>query len=230
MASIAVNPHSNDAALRKSGTGTFSSVRSGSTATSVISAASTTYGPQADNASDGSNYSFDRVVMPFDTSGMAGGVATSATLGVYVTYSEGSGAPPNLSIFLDLVAVNLASAPTIATSDWANVVIGTRCAGQLNFVDGGTGAKTFTLNAAGLAAINATGYTTFAVVMGNDYEASANSPDNLAYSPFYTTATLYSSSGTTPPLLTVTYTPATPAAPPLRRRDTALLPFYSFPD
>lgn len=220
MATLTVTPHTNDAGLRKTGA-SFAAARGGTTASSIVSASATTLTAQVDNASDGSTWVFDRAVLPFDTSGLgAGATVTAATLDLNVTalYSaEGT-------CYLDLVGVSLASAPTVATTDWQYISMGTALATRISFST--TGVKTFTLNAAGLAALNKTGFTTFAVVVGNDYSNNESSPNELVGYPYgvYTYVTFNTAdAGSNRPTLTVTYTPApAPSASTVRRRPRGL--------
>lgn len=227
MATLTQTPHTNDAKLRKNGGGTFAGVRGGTTATSIQDAGATTVAAQVDNQSDFTNFYFDRPVLPFDTSAIgSGGTVTAGTLDVNVTASSSPG-----TVYIDLVAINLASPPTIATTDWQYVGT-TQLATRLSFASGFTGAKTFTLNSSGLAAINKTGYTGLCIVMGNDFANSDSSPQNLGfgYAPYYTYCLISSAdAGSNLPTLNLTYTTPGASLAPVRR-DTRLLPFYSFPD
>lgn len=221
MASYSGNPHTNDAGLRSNSAVSFAACRAGATL-SVISAGSTTTGPQVDDTP--SAWYFDRYVMPYDTSTLGtGATVTAGTLDFYVS-AIGS-FTTGLTHYLDLVAVNLASAPTIATGDWSNVVIGTACATRLSMPDSTTGVtKTFTLNASGLAAVNGTGYTTFAIVMGNDFSNSNTSPFNQPGTYSYMTCNT-SNAASNKPLLSLTYTPGATAGPVrTRRRPRGLYP------
>lgn len=221
MASFTGNPYTGDATLRSYSTTSFAACRAGSGTLSVISSSATSAGPQVDNTA-GAFY-FDRYVMPFNTSSLGSGASVSAgTLDVYVNLIGGYLA--GYTHYLDLVAVNLASAPNIATGDWSNIVIGTACATRLSMADTTAGVtKTFTLNAAGLAAISATGYTTFAVVVGNDFTNSASSPVNLPLLGYTYMNCNTANAASNKPLLSLTYTGgATPSSPSRRRRPSGL--------
>lgn len=227
MATLNANPKTSDASLRKSST-TFAGAHDGSTASSVIQASSGTLTTQVDGASDYTNYGVDRIVLPIDVSALgSGATVTAGTLAVNVS-AFGS---PGGTAYLDLIAISLADVNSIAVGDWASCVAnyGTQCATRISFSS--TGVKTFTLNAAGIAAVqaNRTGTVVFAVIMGNDQANSITSPDTLYSSPFYTYTNIDSATGTSPPLLTVTYT-APAGGSQFQRRDRAMLPFYSFPD
>lgn len=223
MASYSGNPHTNDASLRSVAT-SFANAKSGSGTLSVISAASTTTGPQVDAASDFTNYYIDRYVMPYDTSSLgSGAIASAGTLEIYINLIDAL--PASGTCYLDLVAVNLASAPTIATGDWSNVVIGTACATRLSMASGAPGAKQFVLNASGLAAVSVTGYTTFAVVMGNDFSNSVSSPSNLSANSYTYMNCNTSNAGSNKPTLNLTYTPGVlPGTVRPRRRPLGLYP------
>ena len=176
MATLTQTPHTNDAYLQKTGASTYAAVRGGTTATSLVGAAATSVQAQVDNQSDFTNFYFNRIVLPLDTSAIgSGGTVTAGTLDIYVNACLSPG-----TVYVDLVAINLASPPTIATTDWQYVGT-TQLATRLSFASGFTGAKTFTLNAAGIAAINKTGYTGLCIVMGNDYAGSDSSPQNLGF-------------------------------------------------
>lgn len=225
MATLAVNP-TYDAALRKASAASWAAARSGTTADSIISAAATTLSCQAD-ATAGA-FLLDRPVLVFDTSPIAGGTITAATLAINITGGDAPGAGPNA--FVDLVEFTPANPASIATSDWQYIdTAGLNIANELNYNEGFTGTQTFTLTSPA-AHVSPSSYTCFAILQANDLfdqvnAAWLNITGTYAYHEFNTT-----NAGSNKPLLTVTYTPATPAAPPLGRRDSALLPFYSFPD
>lgn len=214
MPTIAPNPNTSDGVLRKSAT-TFAGAHDGATASSVISAAATSLTAQVDNKSDATNYYVDRIVLPFDISALGGGATvTAATLDVNVTAIGG----PAGATYMDLVAVYPADYDSLAVGDWQHIVSNytTQLAARLSFST--TGVKTFTLNAAALVILQARiagspspGRVAFAIVMGNDQANSVSTPTNLAL-PAYTYVTIHSSTGGTPPVLTVTYTPGTTPA------------------
>lgn len=231
MASYSGNPHTDDATLRSVAT-TFANARSGSGTLSVISGSATAAGPSVDAQSDWSNFYIDRFVMPFDTASLGvGAVASAGTLSFYVNGLE---SPDVANTQLDLIGYTLASAPTIATSDWGSAGT-TQLATRLSFAPGTTGTQTFTLNASGLAYITGAAYTVFAIVMANDYANSPSSPTDIdghfgaSYS--YMSCNT-ANAGSNKPTLALTYTPGTPpgAPTPLLRRDRSILPLYSFPE
>lgn len=225
MSSIAVNPNTSDAFLRTTGA-SFAAVRGAATGT-VTSAAATSIQAQIDNDS----FLCDRPLMCFDTSAIDDAATIdSATLTIYVTggYARGGG-----DIYLELVTASPADPTSLASGDYDSFGT-TRLAPQINVYPASGQTYTFTLNAAGLAAINKTGYTSFFVVMGNDFANSTTSPSDLTigfpFSNRYTYAAFNSGdAGSNKPLLTVNYTLPSGGVPGIRR-DVRLHPLYSFPD
>lgn len=215
MASYTGNPNAADAVIRSNSAASWAAMRAGANL-AVISAGATTGGAYIDETVGA--YYGDRLILPFNTAALgSGAVASAGTLDFYLNLI---GSPVGgHTHYIDLVKVNLASAPSIATGDWSNIVIGTQCATRLSFAHGYTGAAQFVLNAAGLAAVNGGGYTTFALVMGNDYSDSQTSPTNLYDAGWYSYFNCnMSEASSNKPLLSLTYTPGATAGPVRTRR------------
>ena len=112
-------------------------------------------------------FTFDTASLPDDA------VVTEATL----TFT-GSGAVTGSNGSVDLVAGTPASPTSIVAADF-NDVGTTLLANQIALGSwNGSGSNVFTLNAAGLAAINLTGYTTFALRHSSDRLNSSPGSDN----------------------------------------------------
>lgn len=137
----------------------------------------------------------NRGFLTFDTSDLPDNmVATAAKLKLRGTSVVGTvGA-------VCLVASNQASPTTLATSDYS-LVGTTEFASRINISSWNTsGYNEFTLNAAGLAAINATGYTKFALRHSSDLDnSSPASPAAASYYPVERTGT------SEDPVLEITY-------------------------
>lgn len=144
-------------------------------------------------------YNIRRAFFALDTSSVGAGVVTAGTFKVYIDaiYSGGS---------LCLVAGSQASTSGLTGTDFDNVG-STELASRIT-ISGITapGFATFTLNAAGLAAINGSGYTKFAIVHSRDLDNSA--PGSGVYEGALATYSEYTGSSRDP-VLDLTYTTAT---------------------
>lgn len=212
MGSVAVNPHTSDAQLRATGAVSLSATRNAATANSVIGVSGTGLTVMVDNT--GGAYYVDRALFAFDTSAIPDAATiTSATLEIYV--SAGS-SPAGLDIYLDLVTAAPADPTSLVVGDYDSFGTTRLTASSLNVWPATGTARTFTLNAAGLAAISKTSYTSLFVIMANDFENSTTSPTNLYTSWSY--ATLNSANAASnKPLLTVNYSEAGGSAARRRR-------------
>lgn len=171
------------------------------------------------------NHYIGRLFLPFDRAEINGDI-TAATLRIY---SVATNKHTTVGGSLYLVASTQASLTAISTGDFTAV-------GSTALSDttptvasmGGSAYTDFALNAAGITHVASSGK--FAIRHGNDLNnvvpAVEASPPSL-YDDLYG---YYLGNGSNMPELVVTYTPAPAGAALPRRRDTALLPFYSFPD
>jgi hypothetical protein len=143
-----------------------------------------------------SNYRICRSFLTFDTRALDGGIVTAATLALV---------PDPSYLHADNVALQTHATTTplaYAATDWATANFGSECATRLAFST--SGAKTYTLNATGLAWIKTGGYTVFGLRKAADV-------DNVTpTSEIGTKPRIYGSQNATEsnrPLLTITYTP-----------------------
>lgn len=208
MPTITRNPSTSDAYLRGTGSSAFSTVRNQATGT-VTGAAANDLIAQVDTSSGSGPWTFDRPLLAFDTSAIPDdATADSATLAIYVS---GGSAPGGLDIYLDLVTAAPADPTSIASGDYDSFGTTRLTASSLNVYPASGQTYTFTLNAAGLAAINKSGYTSFFIVMANDFNNSPTSPSDLTAflfpTRYYTYAQFNSgNAASNKPLLTVNYT------------------------
>lgn len=145
---------------------------------------------------NGTTYAIYRSFFPFDTSAIPDSeTIASATLTLYPNGVCADGVQPGY-----LVAGTQASTSSLSTSDYNKVGSAALSDNTCDFYDGFPNGKTFTLNAAGLAAISKTGYTKLAVREGRDFNDVA--PTTITYAQIATSA--HSTPGYRP-LLTVNY-------------------------
>jgi len=149
--------------------------------------------------------------MGFDTAPLLDGCTiTSATLTLryYDKKNDLTGATPALAV----VAATLLSHAVIASADYSSAGT-TLLSDSIAYASWTTGDKVFTLNAAGLAHINKTGYTDLCICEVNYDIADRLDPGNHD-PPWIASNVMYMSwvgTGSTPkPYLTVNYDPPVP--------------------
>lgn len=153
--------------------GTWTTVRSAATGTSVDDTSSTIAAPYSNTSAGGSTY-IDRLFLPFDTSGLPNDAELwSATVSFVpdVVYASGS---------LCLVAGTQASTSALATADFDAVGSTELAYNRIPCSSMVAGTRyTFRLNAAGLAEVSKTGFSKFAVRtsydLDNTYAAATES-------------------------------------------------------
>lgn len=209
--------------------GTWANVVSGTGTTKTVSYVATTgllvYGDVGTTYADPTDYNY-RAFLPFDLSSLSGATITAATLNVYISAKDIQGAFGS-SIYV--VTCGQASLTALATTDY-NLSMGTTSLTTTNPTCSGLTTSAYlslTLNASGLAALTPGGSAKLCVRNSVDFNGSA--PVAYGFTSNYDSVTFQTSEGTNKPYLDITYTLPSGGAP-LLRRDTRLIPFYSFPD
>jgi hypothetical protein len=195
MASKTINVEY-DAHIQSTAT-TWATARSGN-GLSVV-AANTTIQVRADQVSS-SDWRVNRAFLMFNTSSLGSGAKVN-TCSLVLNCQRANG-----SRTVNIYGATPASNTVIATSDWGN--IGTTAFASAQTISS-TGAKTFTLNASGIANINPTGYSRFSIRNSSDYDNSAPSNDGSGDPQFYALE-----NGSNYGYLSINYTPG-PAGSPL---------------
>jgi len=156
-------------------------------------------------ASQLTSRSIGRIFIPFDTSGLPdGAIISDVTVTINVTNVAGSGV-------FHIVESTQTDPTALADADFDNIPGATGTMTSLGSVSiSSTGAKVFTLNAAGIALINKTGYTKLALVEENDLNNTDPNPSDHRIS---VNMTENATSGNRP-LITVTYTTTSPSVSP----------------
>lgn len=148
----------------------FANVRAG-TGTKTASSAASTMRVECDTKGvDFVNYNMKRAFLAFDTSGIgAGATILGGKLTLKVNGSIVSG-----TVGLCLVAGSQASGTVLATSDFT-AVGSTELAARKTYASSPSAGTVveFLLNASGIAAVNASGYTKFAIIHSADFLNSA---------------------------------------------------------
>lgn len=199
MATATIYPSSDGGVRYYDGTGTWSSIRGQST------------GTDAYNSNDPQSFVYSDSTLPLIIRGFAmwdlatipsGSTVTGVTLALYGTAVSGSGS-------VCLVSSTQASS-TLATADYSRAG-STEYASRIALSSWSTsGYNTFTLDATGIAAVQAAIGGTFKTAFRHSSDLDNSSPGGSAYAQ----ASMSEHTGTSQdPVLTVTYTPpATPTA------------------
>lgn len=184
------------------------------------------YGDVGTQFGDPTYYNY-RSFLPFDLSSLSGATITAATLNIYISAKDIQGAFGS-SIYVS--TCGQASLTALATTDY-NLSMGSTSLTTTNPACSGLSTSAYlslTLNSSGLAALTPGGSAKLCVRNSIDFTA-ASPPAYDVFSPIYDSVTFQTSEGTNKPYLDITYTLPSGGAP-LLRRDTRLIPFYSFPD
>ena len=149
------------------------------------------------------SYGCNRFFATMDTSSLgAGSTISSATFDLYITYFNGPAGAANIN----LLASTQASNNNLVAADYDN--FGTTIFAQRAYDATTTGSyRSWTLNSSGLAAINKTGISKFAL-RDNDYDTGGTDPGANEYEINFYTADRTGTSED--PKLVVTYTTSNP--------------------
>jgi hypothetical protein len=145
-----------------------------------------------------------RGYLPFDTSALPDDITISAaTLDLYPTGKDDNSNETNGDVLIN--GVTVASPPTLSSGDNDNLLAGSRMHDTSEDKDMTTitlnSTLTWTFNSTGRAFISKTGYTTFGVLSGYDYDNVAPVSGNGGYVLFNTSA-----DAANKPTLNITYT------------------------
>jgi hypothetical protein len=186
MATLNVNPTTGDGYSSVNGQATWAGARDAATGDDAPYTGTVIY-IYGDKVGD--NYYVSRGFVPFNTSALTDdATVVSATLTFYVS------AFPAISRNFHAVQTSQASTTQLITSDFNN----------LAFVSGGsttvnsTGSKVITLNATGLSWISKTGVSMIGITTDKDINNTTPTDGD-------SNAQIYSSIGTTPPVLSIEY-------------------------
>lgn len=215
MSTLALNPHSADGLVYNKGD-TWSTVRGASSGTANTTNATASVSAQGVHAvgeeTDYLDFQVWRGFLPFDTT--LSGTVDSGTLDIYVRKIYYAVADSGLA----LVASTQASATALVGDDYDQAGT-TLLAAAILHADISTSYShvVFTLNAAGIAAINTSGYTKFAI-RENYYDLGNHQPptaENVSDGGLYQFYTQNEATASYRPLLTLEYTPSGGGALPL---------------
>lgn len=194
MAQLVVNSSAGDGSCNKDAS-TWAGARD---VTSGGASYTNTVADLVSRSNSGTSFTNARAFIPFDTSSIPdSNTIQSATLKIYITNLwQNAG-----SIQLCLVEGSQASTSSLTGTDYDNV-------GTVELATRQTavsGAITFTLNATGLALINKSGFTKFAIVTSKDRDNSAPVDGSSELDALY--ATSENATSANRPTLTVNYFP-----------------------
>ncbi len=201
---------SGDGYVRNTGTSSWATLRSAGSGTAAFPSGSGV-NVYADSLSDFTNRYIDRGFIAFDTSSIGSGTTiSSASLWIYVL-SHAADAGGSFAI----VSGTQASTSTLATSDFSAVGSTEFCT-RVGFGLTDNAWKEVVLNASGIAAINKTGTTKFA--LRSSFDLDNSEPTSFTYSSVFFASQDNATPGFRPYLSVVV--PGAPA--PFRRRPSGL--------